>query len=72
MGAEVGQAPRRDGEALASRAELGQPALDPRPQLGDGQGGLALAGARGQRDLHAVVRVDRHAHAARAVERRIV
>ena len=66
MGAEIGQVPGGHGQALARGAHLGQPALDPRPQLGDGQRGLALAGARGQRDLHAVVRVDGHAHAARA------
>ena len=44
------------GQAFARGAHLGQPTLDPRPQLGDGQRGLALAGARGQRDLHAVMR----------------
>ena len=66
MVAEVGQVPGGHGEALARGADLGQPPLDPRPQLGDGQGRLALARAPGQRDLHAVVRVDGHAHAARA------
>jgi hypothetical protein len=38
--------PGGHGEALARGADLGQPPLDPRAQLGDGQGRLALAGAR--------------------------
>ena len=63
--AEEGHVPGGHGQALARGAHLGQPALDPRAQLGHGERGLALARARGQRDLHAVVRVDRHAHAAR-------
>ena len=52
------------GDSGPRAGELGDPALDPRAQLPDRGGGLALGRTARQHDLDPSGRVDRDAHAA--------
>jgi hypothetical protein len=57
---QIRKVPGRHRQPRARRAHLGQPPLDPWPQLGDRERRLALARASRQRHVDAVVRVDGH------------
>ena len=62
----------RDGRAarrhqLARALQLGDAPLDPRPQLADRRGRLALGRARRQHHFHPAGRIDAHAHTPRPI-----
>ena len=65
--AKIGNGGAAVGDRPAGTIEFGESSLDPRAQLADGGGRLALGGAARKHDLDPVRGIDGHADPARAL-----